>query len=43
MSQYRCAHCGKVVERDSDKAWIKSWCEETQRNVHLIRVIPVDL
>jgi phage FluMu protein Com len=38
MSRYRCKHCGKVVERDSNKAWVKSWCDKTQRDVHLTRV-----
>jgi hypothetical protein len=38
VSQYRCKHCGRVVKRESNKAWIKSWCDKTQRNVHLIRV-----
>lgn len=36
---YRCAHCKKVVERDVDKRWIPSYCEETGRNVRLMRVI----
>ena len=38
MSRYRCAHCKKVVKRDSNKAWIKSYCESTGKTVHLIRV-----
>jgi hypothetical protein len=37
MSEYRCKHCRKVVERDSDKMWIKSLCEETGKIVHLIK------
>jgi hypothetical protein len=36
---YCCRYCGKVVERDSEKAWIKSYCEKTGRIVHLIRRI----
>lgn len=40
MTLYRCAHCGKVVKRDNRKAWIKSWCEATQKNVRLVRVKP---
>lgn len=35
---YRCAHCKKVVERTSGKHWIPSYCEESGRNVRLIRV-----
>lgn len=37
-NKYRCRHCKKVVERESEKRWIKSWCEETCKNVHLWRV-----
>ena len=33
---YRCVHCGKKVERHSDKHWIKSYCEETGKNARLI-------
>jgi len=33
--KYYCKHCGATVERDSDKKWIKSWCDKTQREVHL--------
>ena len=38
MSRYKCKHCGKVVERDSNKAWVKSYCDQTGKNVHLVRV-----
>lgn len=38
MAKYRCTHCKAVVERDSDKAWIKSLCMKTGKDVHLIRV-----
>lgn len=24
---YRCIHCGKIVYRESDKAWIASHCQ----------------
>lgn len=34
---YRCKHCGKTVFRESTKAWIKSYCEESGRDVHLTR------
>ena len=33
--KYKCKHCGKIVERESTKKWIKSWCETTQKYVHL--------
>ena len=37
-SVYHCVHCGKKVERHSDKHWIKSYCEETGKNSRLILV-----
>lgn len=38
MAKYRCSSCEQVVERDSDKQWIKSWCDNTDRPVDLLRV-----
>lgn len=38
MTEYRCKHCGMVVERSQRKEWIKSFCLDTAKNVHLIRV-----
>jgi hypothetical protein len=38
MSRYRCAHCKKVVTRDSNKKWIPSLCVETGKMVRLQRV-----
>ena len=38
MNKYKCKHCGAIVERDSDKAWMKSWCDKTQKDVHLIKI-----
>jgi len=38
MAQYRCKHCKKIVERKSDKAWIKSYCDQSGRWVHLRRL-----
>lgn len=35
---FRCAHCRKVIERNSIRRWIPSYCEETGKNVRLIRV-----
>ena len=34
-NKYKCIHCNKIVERDSCKKWIKSYCEETCKNVRL--------
>lgn len=41
-AEYRCKHCGKVVERDSTKAWIESMCDATGKTVHLTRVTRAD-
>lgn len=38
VMKYRCKHCGKVVRRKSDKAWIPSYCEKTEKNVRLVRI-----
>lgn len=37
-TKYHCKHCGRTVIRDSEKAWIKSYCDDTGRWVHLMRV-----
>lgn len=34
-NKYKCVHCNKVVKRESDKQWIKSYCDETGKNVRL--------
>ena len=34
-NKYKCVHCNKVVKRESDKKWIKSYCDETGKNVRL--------
>ena len=34
-NKYKCPHCGKVVERENEKMWIKSYCDETGKNVRL--------
>jgi hypothetical protein len=36
MNLYRCKHCGCWLERDSTKQWVKSYCDTTGRNVHLV-------
>jgi phage FluMu protein Com len=35
--RYRCVHCNEVYERDSDKAWIKSYCTKTDKYVRLMK------
>ncbi len=38
MAKYRCPRCKKIVERDSEKGWIKSYCEKTGEDARLQRV-----
>lgn len=38
MHKYECRHCGKIVEREQEQAWIKSYCGETGQTTHLTRV-----
>ena len=39
MARYFCKHCGRDdIERDSDKAWIKSYCAITGKNARITRV-----
>jgi len=35
MTKYRCCHCKKILDRDSQKHWILSYCETSNRYVHL--------
>lgn len=35
---YRCRHCEKMVWRKGSKHWMKSYCEETGKNVHLMLI-----
>lgn len=35
---YKCNHCGKIVNRESNKKWIKSYCDETGKDVRLMLV-----
>lgn len=37
-NKYKCKHCKRVVTRDGDKQWIKSYCEETGKTVHLTKL-----
>jgi uncharacterized OB-fold protein len=34
--KYICKHCKSIGERDSEKEWIKSYCEKTGKIVHLM-------
>lgn len=39
-SIYRCPHCHVLVKRNSKKAWIMSWCNNTNKTVRLMRMKP---
>lgn len=36
INQYKCKHCLIIVERESTKQWIKSYCSLEGRNTHLM-------
>lgn len=38
MTEYRCRRCGKTLERDSKRWWIKSYCGKTGRKTRIWRV-----
>lgn len=38
MNTYRCNCCGGIYERESEKNWIKSYCEKTGRDARLYRI-----
>ena len=35
QNKYRCPHCGKIEIRECSKAWVKSYCDKTGKNVHM--------
>lgn len=35
---YKCKHCGQIVNRESEKQWIKSYCDEIGFKVRLMLV-----
>jgi len=37
-NRYKCNHCGKILLRESNKEWIKSYCESSGKHAHLIKV-----
>jgi hypothetical protein len=37
-NKYKCNLCGKVVSRDSEKKWIKSYCDETGKTTRLMKI-----
>jgi len=42
MAKYKCPCCERIVWRDSDKKWRKSWCKSSDRFVRLQRIDSVD-
>lgn len=41
--RYRCSKCRQVYDRDSDKAWIKSYCTKMDMVARLIKEKPMQL
>ena len=41
--RYRCSKCKELYERDSDKAWIKSYCTKNDVEARLIKEKPMQL
>ena len=41
--RYRCSKCKELYERDSDKAWIKSYCTKNDVEARLIKELPMQL
>ena len=41
--RYRCSKCKEVYERDSDKAWIKSYCTKNDVEARLMKEKPMQL
>ena len=35
---YHCRHCGQYPLRASSRQWVLSYCDRTDRRVHLMRV-----
>ena len=38
MNKYKCNLCKKVIDRDSEKKWIRSICDETNKTGRLIKI-----
>ena len=38
IALYKCKHCKAIVKRESEKKWIKSYCDDTQQYVRLMRL-----
>jgi hypothetical protein len=41
--RYRCSKCKELYERDSDKAWIKSYCTKNDVEARLMKEKPMQL
>jgi len=37
-NKYKCNKCGKIVTRDSTKAWISSYCDDSGAMTRLYRI-----
>lgn len=36
--KYRCNLCGQIVDRDSRKRWLKSYCQNENKSARLYRM-----
>jgi hypothetical protein len=41
MANYLCPACKKTLWRDSEKQWVKSYCEQKGRDVRLQKISQV--
>jgi len=41
--KYRCPACGVILERDSKKMWVKSYCDVAGRTARLQRVMTIEI
>ena len=37
VTTYKCPSCNKTIQRDSEKAWIKSYCMKLNRYTRMIK------
>ena len=40
MNFYKCLRCGKITQRESNKKWLPSYCDEKGVDVYIMRIKP---
>jgi ribosomal protein L37AE/L43A len=43
INVYKCNLCGKIVKRESEKKWMKSYCDEKGDTARIYRIDPYKL